>query len=810
MATRYWVGPGAGSPGTWDTTTTSNWSATSGGATGASAPTSADDVIFDSASNNPNVTCTGAVCATLTINSTSSTSLSLHGTLNATNFTAISLANQQNKCYLGGTLNFSGAFTVTSSSVTQRFLFTRYNPNISATINAASKSLSGVDFYGITAGGAAAPFSGTSIGNGGGNTNITGATPKTVYWSLLAGGNFTSTAFATSSGGVPALANFPLPQDTLIIDDAGLTTANIINFDTGQYSLPNTTSTRVNAWEATGTGNFYGDLTLTDTFTNTFFGGNFYGINKALTIPILSINSAVIGNISGIFSINGSITGTFRIESGGTAKLLKNISLVNSDTTLSSGTLDLNNFTLRTKYCLITGSVGNTSIAFGSSGQIILSPFVGTTSQTIFTSVASGFSYTGTSNVLLTSAQASNYIYTFTVDSATTESQALNFTFGGTGAYRVVGPAVSNNITFATGCAFNVSTKTIYGNLTLFTSGGFVTGTNVLTFAGASGTKTITTNGRTFATPVTFNGNCTWQFADALIMGSTRTLTIAQGTVQLKAGTTNTVQLFATTGTTLKYLASTTAGTQATISSTSGTNSVTYLDIKDSNATGGAVWSAIGPTNVDGGNNSGWLFSVSINVLISESLSLQDASNATQNFIIALSEVLGLADSSVLATTFAIAASEGITLADTPIAGTAFVSSILENLVVSELPAVLKTFNVSISEPQTIQDAANVIAAYISAISEPTTIQESIIGVAAKIITNVTEALTVSNAQTAVVSFVSNINEGIIVADNEATTKTQYAIIVEPLTLNTEQNIFAWVKIENIQSTQWVLIDNRQ
>ena len=47
MATRYWVG-GAG---TWDATTTTNWSASSGGAGGASAPTSADNVIFNTLSN---------------------------------------------------------------------------------------------------------------------------------------------------------------------------------------------------------------------------------------------------------------------------------------------------------------------------------------------------------------------------------------------------------------------------------------------------------------------------------------------------------------------------------------------------------------------------------------------------------------------------------------------------------------------------------------------------------------------------------------------------------------------------------------
>lgn len=46
MANRYWVG-GAG---TWDAVNTANWSATSGGAGGASVPTSVDDVFFNASS----------------------------------------------------------------------------------------------------------------------------------------------------------------------------------------------------------------------------------------------------------------------------------------------------------------------------------------------------------------------------------------------------------------------------------------------------------------------------------------------------------------------------------------------------------------------------------------------------------------------------------------------------------------------------------------------------------------------------------------------------------------------------------------
>ena len=43
MANRFWVG----GSGTWDNASTTNWSATTGGAGGASVPTAADDVFFD-------------------------------------------------------------------------------------------------------------------------------------------------------------------------------------------------------------------------------------------------------------------------------------------------------------------------------------------------------------------------------------------------------------------------------------------------------------------------------------------------------------------------------------------------------------------------------------------------------------------------------------------------------------------------------------------------------------------------------------------------------------------------------------------
>lgn len=68
MANRYWVG-GAG---TWDASDTSHWSASSGQSSGASVPTSGDDVIFDGLSGSGVCTVVdgSSVCRSITTGAT--------------------------------------------------------------------------------------------------------------------------------------------------------------------------------------------------------------------------------------------------------------------------------------------------------------------------------------------------------------------------------------------------------------------------------------------------------------------------------------------------------------------------------------------------------------------------------------------------------------------------------------------------------------------------------------------------------------------------------------------------------------------
>ena len=76
MANRYWVG-GAG---TWNTTSTTNWSTSSGGSGGAPVPTAADSVFFDQAGTYT-VTCSVALfCLDITV-SAGTVTFSSNGTL---------------------------------------------------------------------------------------------------------------------------------------------------------------------------------------------------------------------------------------------------------------------------------------------------------------------------------------------------------------------------------------------------------------------------------------------------------------------------------------------------------------------------------------------------------------------------------------------------------------------------------------------------------------------------------------------------------------------------------------------------------
>ena len=132
------------------------------------------------------------------------------------------------------------------------------------------------------------------------------------------------------------------------------------------------------------------------------------------------------------------------------------------------------------------------------------------------------------------------------------------------------------------------------------------------------GTSTI--NGtRNFAT----NPNVNYVFNDVYLSGASaiedsctfnnlyvNTAGDATG-LRIQAGTTQTITgLLSTNGSTgnLAKMWSSSAGTAFTLTKSAGINSVEYMSIKDSTATGGAFWAAKDSDNVSG--NTGWVFTV--------------------------------------------------------------------------------------------------------------------------------------------------------------------------------------------------------
>lgn len=205
-----------------------------------------------------------------------------------------------------------------------------------------------------------------------------------------------------------------------------------------------------------------------------------------------------------------------------------------SSITLTNGTLNLNNFTLKTTQ-FISNNSNTRTIAFGTGSiEVTSSLFAGTpwNAKTI-----TGLTVTGTPNVITSSSSVSS----FDIDichgntAGGTAARAINLTSSSNLANINLGLLGSfNNIDISSAASSaNLTTepRTIYGNLTLSASMVIYSTSDLTTFAGTSGTQDITSNGATINFPITQSGvGGTVRLLDALTLGSTRTYTLTNGT----------------------------------------------------------------------------------------------------------------------------------------------------------------------------------------------------------------------------------------------------------------------------------------
>jgi hypothetical protein len=417
----------------------------------------------------------------------------------------------------------NGTLTLTSNSVVTRTLIKPTINGTPITITAAVVSLTDVDFQDITFANSTSPgthFTGTrlgdALGNGGDITFATGV-PKYYVGNT---GNWNGAVWATSSGGAADANNFPLPQDTAIFDNNSFSANSQTVTINGVFRVPSidfsamTNRTGITFATGSNTTTLYGDLKLTTAGGFALSGTgtlNFSGRStQTITSYGISWTRALIIN---------SIGGTVRLADDFTTDTTRTV-------TLSNGTLNLNGKTLSTG--LFSSSNSNTRSITSGGGGITLTGTGTVWSMATATNFVLNDPLTVTTNDGSATART---ITSGTTGGTETNSPSFSIT-AGTGNVTITSSSSIKNLDF-TGFAGNLTgnSRTIYGNLTLAGTMTLTSTTLGTTFAATSGTQTITTNGNTLDFPITVNApGATVQLADALSLGSTRTLTLTNGT----------------------------------------------------------------------------------------------------------------------------------------------------------------------------------------------------------------------------------------------------------------------------------------
>lgn len=334
-------------------------------------------------------------------------------------------------------------------------------------------------------------------------------------WDATAG-----TKWATTSGGTGGAA-VPTSADDVYFDaNSGISNVTISAGVCRNLSFTSPAGNFGGTIGGTSTIAISGSMTLSPTMTWGFYGTITFNATSAQTITSAGVTILTSVVFNGV---------------GGSWKLLDNFSIsnaVSATTTLTNGTFDLNNFTHTTNRFLSDNS-NTRSIAFGT-GKIVLN--AGST-LILAMATATGFSVTGSRKIQSTySGGTGNREFRFGSTAGATEANALDIDIlaGTDGVYLgTLGAGYFRNIDL-TGFAGTLRSipLTVYGSYKLSTGLTMEAGTYVVTFASTAAGNTITSNGKTFDNPVTFNGvGGSWKFIDAFSVGSTRTLTLTNGTI---------------------------------------------------------------------------------------------------------------------------------------------------------------------------------------------------------------------------------------------------------------------------------------
>lgn len=364
-----------------------------------------------------------------------------------------------------------------------------------------------------------------TVGIGTGTTNEACDTPfyaaqTTLYWVGGSGtwGTYNALNWALTSGGTGG-ASYPISTTNVIFDSASDAGSGFTVTVASTASCTNMTASGLDqtmTLSGSGAMSIYGNLSVPSTnFTNSYTGTiSFLGTTGTQTVTSN-------GN-----SFNSAIT-----KFGASTLQLQDNFSTNGLFTLTSGTVDLQSFTLSVGS--FNSSNSNTrSIAFGT-GNITVT---GNNAQVWYCNVLTGLTLTGTPDV--------RFSY-----SGSTGTRTIIHGGGGGGVLAnlipvsitngtdtlVIQNAITNlDFTGFSGTWSNAAVQ-IYGNLLLSTGMTVGSGTGSIQFLASANSQNVTSNGKTIDAPVTKGGTNTLYLQDNLTLGSTRTFTHTSGTVDLQS-----------------------------------------------------------------------------------------------------------------------------------------------------------------------------------------------------------------------------------------------------------------------------------
>jgi hypothetical protein len=366
---------------------------------------------------------------------------------------------------INGTLTLSAG-----TNATMRQFLRSDTLGTTRTLTCAAFAGTDADFRDITIAGAAAPVSGTRLGDAKGNSGITFGAGVTRYWNLAAGGNWSATGWAATSGGSPAVNNFPLAQDTCLFEATGLTSGNTVtindSYNIGTINMSARTSNTMTLATGSTTPTIYGNwingtgTTLSGTGIVTFAGRG----SQAITSAGRTFEQPFTINTPG---------GVVTLQDAYTFSIIGSTSF-----TLSNGTFNANNYN-------VTFSGANTSFSSTVSTTRTLALGSGTWSLagTVWSTNGglTGLTITGTGTISMTSASAKTF-----AGGGSAQYSGITLNQGGAGALTITGNNTFANIsnTYKATGATNITLGTTTQTVGSFTASGEVG--RVLTVQGTS------------------------------------------------------------------------------------------------------------------------------------------------------------------------------------------------------------------------------------------------------------------------------------------------------------------------------------